>query len=251
MLSENHERFDRFDMLVTVLVFVDLLASIVLGTEHPKLLRWLLVGSAITFLLSWWVGRFFRVCRFIHDVRPSFTIRDNEDVWKRAKGLYRYLGISGKTMQLEFQSFLDTARLPVGFRIELLLLRPHSDFVRKSKDHELGRESTPEEVEAVSRAIEESARFYQGLRAKGLNIEVRFYSEYEGYWCHLVDHREALVGHMMMGESGLHSTVLHLKRTKREKDNVLLRFYFDEFVRLWPDAETADDYFLRKAERNA
>src|SRR3989442_10988145 len=89
------ERFDRFDLLVTVLVFLDVLATVLAGPEHVHLLRWLLLFSALVFPLLWLGGRWWRITRFIQDFVPSFSVHDNRNVWGRVQRSYRYLGASG------------------------------------------------------------------------------------------------------------------------------------------------------------
>ena len=225
------ERFDIFDVAVTVLVFIDLTASAFLGPAHPLVLRWALAILPLVFVGVWWGSRHWRIAQVIYDVLPEFKIRDNSDVWRKVKRQYRYVGMSGSSILKEFEAFLDGTRFPPNCRIQILLMNQNAALLlRESKEHELEEKFTEQDVNYLSRQIEDSTLAFTRLRSRGVDIEVRHYSEYVGYWAHLVDDSEIYLGPLFKGLSGLSTMVI---RMKGGQNNLLLRHYEDEFERLW------------------
>jgi hypothetical protein len=246
---------ELFNFIVSVFVALEILvgaASFVLASQKP-LLRWLAGGAVVLGLGALvFVGKLRRlshVFTHIHDVIAKFSIPSNVNAWREVRERYRYMGISGNTIEMQLRSFLAEEGLPEGSIAQFLLMMPFSEYVKQTKRHEMGdgelEENIIQEAEATSRRIEDVSRAYLSLSGPKLRVEVRFYSQYLGYWAHLVDETEAFVGYMFKGQPGLNATVIHLKRAMHE-DNLLRRFFADEFERIWESAEPAQKYFARK-----
>ncbi len=243
---ERSERgwFDRFDMVVTVLVLADLVISSLGTPDRPALLRWVLVLSLAVVFAFQVIRPRLRVMDVVSAVIPNFALEDNSGVWRRARQGYCYLGVSGDTIRQQFLRELNRNGFHRDCPIRVLLLLPWSEYVRESKAHELAAVPSDEEVAAVSRTIETSAAAYAAM-APRLRIEVRFYASYIRYWAHYVDGEEAFIGYLLEGRPGFDGTVLCLRRGRH--GNTLLRYYQEEFEHLWSRALPVNDYFANKA----
>ncbi len=147
-------------------------------------------------------------------------------------------------MQVFLQAWINRNHFPKAARIRILLAMPFSKSIRESKELEKGCPASEEEFIRASQHVEAMAQFYLGLQGAP-PFEVRFYEEYHGYWCHLLNGDEAIIGHYLNGKDGLESLALHLKQTA--KGNELFQFYKEEFERIWKRATSVEDYFKRKA----
>jgi hypothetical protein len=231
-LRRWHELLGAF---ATTIMFVDFLLGLWVH-EHLTAIRLCLAVAALIMLLGWFFSRYQRVENLVHDVHYKFSQPDNWKVWEAAKHRYRYIGMSGKTLEPEFKRFVSLPHN--GFRgceVQLLLMFPDSLFVQQSLEHELGRRLTETEIATevsdLRIRIEVTSRAYQQLAREGLKIEVRLYREYCRFWAHFVDDTRIYIAPLLRNTSGLEATVLQLKRGRH--DNVLMQYYEDEFARLW------------------
>ncbi len=202
------------------------------------------LGLLTTFVLVSIVAgrRWIRVPRVVHDVR-SLLPEDNRKVWGEVRDSYSYFGISGGTMQVPFRAWINRNRFPRTARLRMLFAMPFSDSIRQSKEVELGCAPTEQEVARASEHIEEMALFYSECLSSP-SIEVRFYSGYHGYWEHIINGNEVIIGHYLRGKDGLESLALHLKQTPR--GNELFQFYKEEYERIWEKAVPVEAYFSNK-----
>ena len=205
--------------------------EVVLGLLSISALTWIILGY-----------RWIRVPRVVHDVRRLLP-EDNRKVWDNVRESYCYFGISGGTMQIPFQAWVNRNRFPKAASIRVLLAMPFSKSIRESKELEKGCPVSEEEFVRASQHVEAMAHFYSGFQGVPI-FEVRFYDEYHGYWCHLLNGEEAIIGHYLNGKDGLESLALHLKQTA--KGNELFQFYREEFERIWKKAMPVEEYFERK-----
>lgn len=210
--------------------------DVILGLLSISALAWIILGF-----------RWIRVPRVVHDVR-KLSPEDNRKVWGDVRDSYCYFGISGGTMQVFLQGWVNRNHFPKAARIRILLAMPFSMSIRESKELEKGCPVSDEEFLRASQHVEAMAQFYSGLQGVP-HFEVRFYEEYHGYWCHLLNGEEAIVGHYLNGKDGLESLALHLKQTA--KGNELFQFYKEEFERIWKKAIPVEEYFERKASEVA
>ena len=212
--------------------------------NHSQGLEIALGLLACSVLISIVVGhRWLRFPRVVHDAR-IFRPDDNKEVWTEVRDSYCYFGMSGGTMQVPFRVFTNHHQFPRGATLRMLLAMPFSDAVRDSKELESGHAVSDEEIATFSLRIEEVARFYAGCITNP-SIEVRFYNEYHGYWGHIVNGDEAIVGHYLNGKDGLETLVLHLKRGSH--GNELFQFYKEEFDRIWRKSIPIEEYFRNKS----
>lgn len=258
MTSRQRNAIEKFNLIVGILVTFDIsvsLAGFVAGSGSPLLQTFTLSGVVLGVLVLLVLNRLRRllhVSSHVHDVFATFSIQDNTKAWDRVVSQYRYLGVSGHTMLMAFRSYLQDGGFDTPCTLRFLLMMPDSQCVIESKRHELGSGASEEDVkreaEATSRQIEQCAKFYMSVTAGVRKVEVRFYRQYAGYWAHLIDESEAFVSYMFKGETGLSSMVIHLKRgTQEDSDNLLRRFFADDFERIWAGAEPAVDYFANRA----
>jgi hypothetical protein len=240
MLSRLRYWPELFAAFATTIMFVDFLLGLWLPA-HVSAIRWFLAVAATLLVAGWLLGRYLRVGLLVHDVHYQFSQHDNWRAWEAAKRRYRYLGISGKTLETEFRRFVSTPHNGLrGCEVQVLLMYPDPALVRESLEHELGRPLNASEVARdvpdLCTRIDVTSRAYQQLVSSGLKIEVRLYKEYCRFWAHLIDDTQVYVAPLLRGSSGLEATVLHLKRGAH--DNVLMQFYEDEFTRLWESGAT-------------
>ncbi len=181
--------------------------------------------------------------RVVREVK-TFLPENSRDVLKKVGESYWYFGVSGHTISNYFQEAIR--QFPRTADVRILLAMPYSACVEMSKESELQRRPTEDQMEEVSCRIEATARFYAASSADP-RVQVRFYNEYHGYWAHIIGGKhgklEAYVGHYLRGEDGLHATVLHLIRGPH--GNYLLKFYEDEFKRIWESAMPVEEYFKK------
>lgn len=206
--------------------------EVALGLLSFLALAWILLGF-----------RWIRVPRFVHDVR-RLKPEDNRHVWENIRDSYSYFGISGGTMQIPFQAWVNRNQFPRAAKLRMLLAMPYSETIRESKELEKGCPVSDEEYSRTSAHVEAMARFYSEIQGPP-KIEVRFYAEYHGYWCHLLNNDEVIIGHYLNGKDGLDSLALHLKQ--KTGGNELYQFYKEEFERIWRKAMPVEEYFDRKA----
>jgi len=241
-MRPSYERWASWFVLVaTVLMFADFVATF--HKQHAKL-DWLLVAALCALVLTLLALRIVRVTSFVRDVYTTFDVEDNPKVWSRVKTRYRYIGVSGATFLTEFRKFAEGSSQKLdGIAIQILLLYPDRELIRQSKVHELGMEvdADHQSVSLVHDVIVDTARTYASFRNAGMNIEVRFYREFCRYWAHLVDDREVYLAPLLQRQSGLKSVLLRMSGGPVR--NLLIRFYFDEFDRLWSNATPVDKYF--------
>ena len=206
--------------------------EVILGLLSISALGWIILDF-----------RWMRVPRVVHDVR-KLSPEDNREVWGNVRDSYCYFGTSGGTMQIFFQAWINRNHFPKAASIRILLAMPFSNSIREGKELEKGCPVSEEEFIRASQHVEVMAQFYASLPGNP-KFEVRFYKEYHGYWCHLLNGDEAIIGHYLNGKDGLESLALHLKQTT--KGNELFQFYKEEFDRIWKKATPVESYFQRKA----
>jgi hypothetical protein len=230
-----------FAVTATFLMFVDFLAGF--HRQHAAL-DWVLIAVFVLLILVVVSLRYLRVASLVNDVYPRFDIGKNLEVWRRVRHKYCYVGVSGATFLSEFRAFASPPKNGLfGTTIHLLLLLPDAELVRESQMHETGQDINVADpsVELTCRRIRDTASAY--LSQRGLNIEVRFYSEVCRYWAHFVDDSEVYLSPLLHRQTGLESMVLRL--TGGARKNLLVRYYIDEFERLWRNAIPAGEYFKK------
>ncbi len=244
-MTPKYEKWANwFAIAATFLMFADFLIGF--EKQHAAL-NWVLVSVFILLVFVIVSLRFLRVTSLVHDVYPKFDIPENLIVWRRARHKYRYVGVSGATFLSEFRAFTTRPENGLtGTSIQILLLMPRPELVLESHMHETGREIelTDPSAALTCRRIRDTASTY--LSFPNLNIEVRFYSEICRYWAHIVDDSEVYLSPLLHRETGLRSMVLRL--TGGTRKNLLVRFYVDEFERIWRNAVPAVDYLKKAVE---
>ena len=245
MIPKYEKWANWFAVIATFLMFVDFLAGF--HKQHENL-DWVLIAVFVLLILIILSLRYLRVASLVSDIYTRFSIGENITIWRRVLHKYRYIGVSGETFLSEFRAFTTHPKNGLhGTAIQFLLLRPDPELVRESKIHETGQEmevSDPSVVLTCNR-IRDAASTY--LSQPGLNIEVRFYSEVCRYWAHIVDDREVYLSPLLKGQTGLESMVLRLASGPGK--NLLVRYYMDEFDRLWKNAIPAAEYLKETAGR--
>ena len=241
MIPKYEKWANWFAVIATFLMFVDFLAGF--HKQHENL-DWVLIAVFVLLILIILSLRYLRVASLVSDVYTRFSIGENITVWRRVLHKYRYVGVSGATFISEFRAFTAPPRNGLhGTAIQILLLLPDPELVRESQIHETGKELNTADAGVVLQCnrIKDTASTY--LSAPGLNIEVRFYSEICRYWAHLVDDKEVYLSPLLFRESGLESTVLRFANGPGK--NLLVRYYIDEFERLWKNAIPAAEYLKK------
>lgn len=242
MVPKYEKWANWFAVFATLLMFVDFLAGF--HRQHASL-DWALIAVFILLILVIVSLRFLRVASLVHDVYPRFDSGENVVVWRRVRHKYRYVGVSGATFLSEFRTFTMPPKNGLhGIEIQLLLLAPEPELVCESQMHETGRAiyATDPSVVLTCNRIRDTASAY--LSQPGLSIEVRFYDEICRYWAHLVDESEVYLSPLLHRQTGLESTVLRLSGGAGK--NLLVRYYTDEFDRLWRNAVPADAYLKKE-----
>ncbi len=227
-----------FVVIATLLMFAEFLVDF---HRHHRTLDWALFAGIVLFVLVASSLRYLRVANLVNDVYQRFAIHENVSVWRRARHTYKYIGVSGATFLTEFRTFTTPPKNGLyGTKIQFLLLRPDPTLVLESRIHETGREmaATDESVTLTCSRIRDTASAYLAL--EGLNIEIRFYDEICRYWAHLIDDNEIYLSPLLRRQSGLESMVLRLAGGAGK--NLLIRYYLDEFERLWNRATPAATY---------
>lgn len=217
-----------------------------------------LIGSAVLFGLLGLLGlhryrvhvrlqgRLKGVVSSVHEI-TSFPLEANAEVFRAVETEYCYLGITFTSVLAAFRSWFERERRGSP-KVRILVTDPDArEVLEYQARYELDlfsdsltkaqQEQIVQSVERTRAAIAHALHALGGLPQAPGQIEVRYHREKLRKWAHYVNGREAYVGILRKGESGLKSPVLVLSR--QEGLWTLSDHYQEEWESLWQEGRKA------------
>jgi len=262
---------DRLSFVVNILALISFVISVptagavihnIITGEGRLETLWLVAAAVVLvlflFLLLYY---FFNVTsRYTSGVKKfykNYTREINRQRWSRVKKTYKYAGVTGRCIKVDFINWLSKLPANDNREFKFMLMKPDSSFFRMQVLHKYGfssgngdipapvKRDIDEEVQSLVENVKSTVRDLKTTAAyKEGRLGIRYYDEYLHHYLEIIDDSQIIVGLLHKGRTGYEDAAVLLNkynnRLFRRKNISMYDTYMDVWDRLWENGVRAD-----------